>query len=411
MPTSSTHHRFHVWSVMLTLMVYPFSVTFTNLTVLLLFAHWLVWLGRFPGDFNFDTKSIVIFILPILVTLASFTYSGSNDRWLDSLDTRFPLLLLPLIFGSAPRLDRKTVNAIFAAAVLSTLVALGYCVVYALLRRPFTFDNLFWSHLTSPIGFHPTYLSIYVNCQIAWLFLHLIDPESRPTPRLRTMLIVGICLLLVFILLLVSKIQQACTIVIVAFFCLRTLSRPWLIGLGATAIIVGASVFGIARKTYLWERYLHISTVEYKLDGDIENFNELTQRFALAECSWYAVRNHLAFGVGAGNQEQALNAVYKEVGYKPGYHANQNPHNQFLSVLVSTGMVGLVIFVFSVAYQLSVSWKEKRILLIVFLALLLVNFFFESILERHKGVVLYAAITNLLFFYTNNNAHSKTRLS
>ncbi|NJM26242.1 MAG: hypothetical protein HC859_12875 [Bacteroidia bacterium] len=278
------------------LAVYPFSITLTNISILLLFVHWLVWFIRFPRDFNFDTKSIFILMLPVLITLASFTYSEGNDHLLNSIDTRFPLLLMPLVFGSAPRLDQKTVDAIFGTAVISTLAAFIYCLAYALLRQPFSFDNLFWSHLTSPIWFHPTYLSIYINCQIAWLFLRLMDTDRHNSPRLRTILIIGICLLIVFIVLLVSKIQQAGTMVIVGYFCMRMLSRTWLIGLAVTGAVLTASAVGIARKTYLWERYLHISTMEYTLSGDIENFNELTQRFALAECAWYAVRNDLPLG-------------------------------------------------------------------------------------------------------------------
>ncbi|NJM26243.1 MAG: hypothetical protein HC859_12880 [Bacteroidia bacterium] len=71
-----------------------------------------------------------------------------------------------------------------------------------------------------------------------------------------------------------------------------------------------------------------------------------------------------------------MNDVYRAVDYKPGYNANQNPHNQFLSALVSTGIIGLVTLLVSLSYQLRIAWREHRILLIVSLMLLLVNFFF-----------------------------------
>ena len=146
------------------------------------------------------------------------------------------------------------------------------------------------------------------------------------------------------------------------------------------------------------ERFGHISRIEYKLDAPVETFNELTIRFALIECAWMVVKENLVFGVGIGDVRKELDKVYRKVDYKFGYLDNQDPHNQYLQIAIGSGIVGLLIFLISFLVPLYFSILANDKFYIFFSVLFLFSFLFESVLERHNGIILYSFFNSLLLF-------------
>jgi O-antigen ligase len=151
------------------------------------------------------------------------------------------------------------------------------------------------------------------------------------------------------------------------------------------------------KDSYLLERFKHIHTLSYELDAPVSDFNELTSRLALAECSWMIIEKNLFFGVGIGDVTTELNKIYTDVDFKPGYLDRLNPHNEYLSHWLSVGIFGLgtLIVIFVLCFLAAL--KRRNYLFLIIVCIFFISFVFESMLERNKGVVLFAFLLPLFY--------------
>jgi len=73
-------------------------------------------------------------------------------------------------------------------------------------------------------------------------------------------------------------------------------------------------------------------------------------------------------------------------------------HNQFLAITVAFGVIGLVVFLFSLAYPAVALRNYLHGLYFVFLLIAVVSFFTEDTLETQSGVSFFAFF-NTLFIW------------
>ena len=103
------------------------------------------------------------------------------------------------------------------------------------------------------------------------------------------------------------------------------------------------------------------------------NFNtSIGQRIGLYYYAWDVIKNHPIFGVGTGD---SMDEIKKNVPEKyAGIHAMPHEHNQFLSVLVSLGIVGLLVFL-NIYYQIfKYNQPDKELRFIMIFATLAITF-------------------------------------
>ena len=72
-------------------------------------------------------------------------------------------------------------------------------------------------------------------------------------------------------------------------------------------------------------------------------------------------------------------------------------HNQYLAITVAFGIVGLLWYLFSLLYPLSVK-DNRNYLYLVFLFILLFSMLTEDTLETQIGVTLFAFFNSFLVF-------------
>ncbi len=89
----------------------------------------------------------------------------------------------------------------------------------------------------------------------------------------------------------------------------------------------------------------------YKTTGDV-NGHSLTQRFEYWKASWSVIKQNVLFGIGVGDLEQELFAEYDKMHSKLAMEYRLHPHNQFLSITLCFGVVGLFWFLASLFYPM-----------------------------------------------------------
>lgn len=139
---------------------------------------------------------------------------------------------------------------------------------------------------------------------------------------------------------------------------------------------------------------------EYNLYHQFNNPNggSLSQRIEYTRASFHLISQHPWFGVGTGDVPKAFAQTYDEINSPLTEAFRFRAHNQFLTIAVAFGLVGLVFFLIVLFYPLCSSRKRHTYIYIVFLCIMLLSMFPEDTLETQAGASLFAFFEALLLF-------------
>ncbi len=123
------------------------------------------------------------------------------------------------------------------------------------------------------------------------------------------------------------------------------------------------------------------------------NGHSLTMRLYFWKAASVVIKNNFLFGVGTGDVQDELNKTYIETHSPLTKQWFKRPHNQFITITVSLGILGLLVFIFSFLYPVITLRKHLHILFWPYFLILCVSFILEDTLETQAGLSFYA------FFY------------
>lgn len=120
---------------------------------------------------------------------------------------------------------------------------------------------------------------------------------------------------------------------------------------------------------------------------------EADPRFKIWSCGWELFGHcpHPLWGYGCGTAGELLQEVYAERGFASAIESHWEMHNQFLEVLVENGVVGLLLFVGMLSLPMFLRSSLRRYYCI-WIPMLCINLFFESMLSRSIGTYPIAMI-------------------
>ena len=124
------------------------------------------------------------------------------------------------------------------------------------------------------------------------------------------------------------------------------------------------------------------------------NGHSLTMRLYFWKAATTLIKKNILFGVGTGDVQSELNKTYIETNSPLEKDWYKRPHNQFLTITVAIGFVGLLIFLFSFLYPVFNLKKHLHQLFWPYFLVLCISFILEDTLETQAGLSFYA------FFYT-----------
>ena len=137
---------------------------------------------------------------------------------------------------------------------------------------------------------------------------------------------------------------------------------------------------------------------EYNLYRRYNNPNggSLSQRIEYTRAAFHLIRQHPWFGVGTGDVPQAFRQTYDEIHSPLKEEFRFRAHNQYLSIAVAFGLVGLAFFLVVLLWPYFSSKKRRTYLYTVFLCIMLLSMFPEDTLETQAGASLFAFFEALL---------------
>ena len=168
---------------------------------------------------------------------------------------------------------------------------------------------------------------------------------------------------------------------------------------------------GIAN--YKLESRFSLNSRVYQIIWEIDSYakgespmgHSLTQRFEFWRCAIAVISDHFFFGIGNENVKETLNEYYKKVGSKLPPDKYYFPHNQYLTVMVRFGIIGLLVFLISLFTVVLIEKKQRDFLVIMFLIVILFSMINEDTLETHYGVILFSFWGAVLLFARDTNKY------
>ncbi len=135
----------------------------------------------------------------------------------------------------------------------------------------------------------------------------------------------------------------------------------------------------------------------YNKTGD-PNGHSLTQRFEFWKAAFGIIKENFIFGVGTGDIQIAFDQQYVEMDSPLLKEWRLRSHNQYLSITVAFGIVGLIWFLITLFYPMFLLEKNVDYLYCTFLIIALVSFLTEDTLETQAGVTFFAFFNSFFLF-------------
>lgn len=162
---------------------------------------------------------------------------------------------------------------------------------------------------------------------------------------------------------------------------------------GATSILYKNKGFGLDLRLYqiLWE------LESYKNEGSI-GYSSIVQRLTYIKSAWHAIKKNIWLGVGWGDIMSSLDTYYEDCNINLSPELRYMPHNQYLTVWVGAGLIGLILFLAAMIYPFFSTKKHKHFLPLYFFVLIMVSMLIEDTFETHIGISFAAIFASLFIF-------------
>ena len=186
---------------------------------------------------------------------------------------------------------------------------------------------------------------------------------------------------------------------ILPFFLLKGVKRLKVIII--TSLIIIAAIFSITRIGVFKERM--VTSLKSDLDPNVVHTELYEPRAVRWKCAWELIRGSPVLGYGSGSEIKLLKDKYFEKKLFGSYLNELNAHNQYLSFFIKYGIIGLMLYLFTLSYGFMQAWKNKDPVFFSFMVLVAIVSLSENILDVNKGIFFYGFFFSFFIFADKNN--------
>ena len=368
---------------------------------------WLVSDGWYKRLANVYINKVIIFtILFWCITAISLIYSDNIEVGFKKVSLSISLLLIPFIvstqWGEICKYRKYMLNAFLIGLILIGLYIIIRAFYFSTFGSSIEYQKQigflpgsgqsYFFYLIFCYPFHPTYLAMYFNLGIA-LVAFKIKYSKNIWHRLLGFLVEIFFVTLIF---LASSKAGYLTCIVVSvislLWLLRHKSRQY-VSLMLIFLIIGFGV--LVSKNNRFSSFIFLldklnvanSNSNVTVD-DIINSDDAV-RLKIWQTIPSVVGKNWLFGLGIGDVRETLAKAYQEKNMDFALNKRFNAHNQYLETYVGLGLIGLSCLLLILGSALWQSIRRRDMVFSLFMLIILINFMFESVLERFFGVLFF----------------------
>jgi len=288
------------------------------------------------------------------MVIVSVLISSNFHKGLRYLDPRLPLLYFPVGIGLL-QLRKEFKERLLLGFSWLTLAVVFFCFCWALNRSEFLNkpEFLYNDALTEVLGQQSIYISLLVNLSIYVFGYYIVYKKSK----YRLWMIVAVLFLFAMSYLLASRIMMvmlyAITIAFAFYYILQR--KQYLKGI---SLLIGLFlgiflIFKFFPKTFNRFKELEYPQFNYQGMGGESHYNMQVEesqwngvnlRMAVWRCGWELFLANPIKGTDIGDKRDALMEKYREKKFRFALETGKNVHSNYLDILYSMGVIGLILF-------------------------------------------------------------------
>ena len=358
---------------------------------------------------NFSKENIFLFwsqLSLFFIFILAIFFSKNTEKSIDIVIMRLSIIFFPVFFSLTGKSFGNKKQMFLKLFVLGAFIASVVLIAIALYKsisftdNKFEFNYYFVQDKASYFKYtyfskfkHPAYFSMYLNFSVLILFYFIKHNKSTKKKLLNYLLI---AFFVVIIFLLSSKAGLIIIIAILFLNLLRYFSkkRTFLLKIIIFISFLSFSYF-ISQNSRFVKMYNQVEE-SIKLGKKSENYPE---RLILWENSVDIIKQNFWFGTTPADAQVEINKnLLKFDNYVQKKDIEYNSHNQYLQTFVESGIVGFLLLLFIFGGSIVLAIKRKQTLFLGFLFIVILNFFFESMLNTFAGIVFIFYFLNYFIF-------------
>ncbi len=352
--------------------------------IIIVWSLWAIYYGVMNHekiDLNSYKSLMILLIAVFVIDIIGLLFTKNVSQGMRIISKDLPFLLFPLLFLLTIQ-DKNKLKIIFDAFTYLILLLCLICYFNAVYITGQLFplndeSNFYYSNAFSRLsytniinGIHPGYFSWYI-------FFCLLCVINRYSVKKKNNYIIYIAIPIYVLTLVLLGSKVAISLLLI--YILSKGIKKLLIGKIAISISLIVCLFIIGSSLFFNKQF------RYRVENELENsFKYKQQQWS---STFEVIKKNPIIGTGTGDFQDELDKVYSTK--KQEMSMGLNSHNQFLQYLGRNGIVLFLILTF-LCFKL---YKNSRKTKYLFFGLLTFGFlFFESVLERQRGVMFFVII-------------------
>ena len=386
----------------------PFDMFYSHLVLISFTLHTLIQFNRTQIKPVFTVHNLMlasVFILTVVSTVYSTNKSEAFVEW----GRQITMLLFPLLFCFTGLDIKKYRSRLLLGFSLVCTLTVAYLFADAfrtiryyhfplssIVSAPFTNH-----HFSAPIGIHATFFSMQLIIALVYLISILITTRNIYS---KVFFALCIAVLTAGILQLSSKSIFFCLFLLVnlavPYFLLQGRGRArFLIISGSLSVLAITAIVSV--KTFR-ERFVN----DLQTDLSAPATNQTTEpRLSRWDAAAEIIKESPIIGHGAGTEIGLLHEVYFQKKYYNSFLNKLNAHNEYLSFLLKTGAIGLIVYLVVMVSGFKNALANRDLLFFSFMLVITFVSFSENYLDVDKGVIFYAFFFSF-FFFSDGGKHA-----
>ncbi|MEI8202726.1 MAG: O-antigen ligase family protein [Bacteroidota bacterium] len=135
----------------------------------------------------------------------------------------------------------------------------------------------------------------------------------------------------------------------------------------------------------------------YTMSGN-PNGSSMMQRYEYLKASIHLIKKYWFFGTGTGDIQHAFNQYYTETDSPLLPELRLRAHNQFLSIFITFGIMGFLLFIAAVFYPPYACKKYSNYLFLMFFVISFISMLTDDTIETQAGVSFFSFFTGFLLY-------------
>lgn len=400
-------HKISYYHLLVFVAALPFDFFYSELVLISFLIHTFLHFRQQHLRYVDKSKILIVssvYLLTLFCTIYSNDQSEAFSEWMKQLS----LLLFPLLLFINPIPIRKYRESLLYGFTLTCTLTILYLyadafrtIFYYHLGISTLFTQGFMNHsFSEPIHLHATYLSIYTCFAVIFLIDKIINARMNKGRLLK---------LLCLLILSAGLLQLASRMILIFLLTYIILIAPLYYFTGfrrirfilCSLLLLTCVLFTFSHFKAFEERYITDLKEDISLHAPIEHINDSrAQRWSIA---FELIAQSPVAGYGSGSEKRLLREAYFQHQLYDSYLHQLNAHNQYLSFLIKSGILGLIVFLISLLTGLRYAILQKDILFIAFMVMIVMVCFTENILDVNKGIFFYGFFYSLFLSYHYKN--------